>query len=116
MLGFYGDVFGWQELPTLTVDGKRLGDDGASLRPVRVPDCGRRADAPRTRSISGQSVASHVCAAALRDVRFGHKIRDDRVDVIDLEVEEYPGLRLHSFYVGFLLPMMIESQYWEWTA
>ena len=32
----------------------------------------------------------------------GFREPDARVDVIDLHVDEFPGLRLHSFYVGYL--------------
>jgi hypothetical protein len=41
---------------------------------------------------------------------------DDRVDLIDKKSEDQHGvLLLHSFYVRYLLPMMVEVQYFEWT-
>jgi hypothetical protein len=115
ILAFYGEVFGWQELPTLTEDRHRLvmmahrydqfvfliADD----EPMRAP----RLDH------FGQSVTSLDELVALRDRCVAYRDRDDRVDLIDVQVDEFPGLRLHAFYVGYLLPMMIETQYWEWT-
>ena len=41
---------------------------------------------------------------------------DDRIDIIDYEVEDHGVLKLHSFYVGYLLPMMVEVQYFEFAA
>ena len=38
---------------------------------------------------------------------------DDRVDVMDYEVEDFGVLNLRSFYVRYLLPLMVEVQYFE---
>ena len=41
---------------------------------------------------------------------------DDRVDLVEAEVEEFGDfLKLHNFYVRFLLPMMVEVQLYEWA-
>ena len=40
---------------------------------------------------------------------------DDRVDIIDHKAEVHgDALTLHSFYVAYLLPMMIEIQFFAW--
>ena len=42
-------------------------------------------------------------------------------DVIDIDdpadprVDDFGPAKIHAFYVRFLLPMMIEVQYWELT-
>ena len=41
---------------------------------------------------------------------------DDRIEIIDNEVEDHGVLKLHSFYVGYLLPMMVEVQYFEFAT
>jgi hypothetical protein len=38
---------------------------------------------------------------------------DDRVDLIDPAVEDHEVLLLHSFYMRFRLPLMVEVQYWQ---
>jgi hypothetical protein len=116
LVDFYGEVFGWQELPTETEDRTKLVlmahryDQFVFLiaedEPMRAP----RLDH------FGQSVATYDELVALRDRCVAYRERDDRVDLIDLHVDELPGLRLHAFYVGYLLPMMVETQYWEWTG
>jgi hypothetical protein len=41
------------------------------------------------------------------------KERDDRVDLIDKKTEDHGMLSITSMYVRYLLPMMVEIQYWE---
>jgi hypothetical protein len=33
------------------------------------------------------------------------------VEVIDKQTEQHPGVTLTSFYVGYLLPLMVEVQH-----
>ncbi len=40
---------------------------------------------------------------------------DDRVDVIGKKTADFEMLKLTSFYVGFLLPMMVEIQHYEYA-
>lgn len=110
---FYGQVFGWQELPTMTVDRKRLVLSAhtyeqfvflvAEDEPMRAP----RLDH------FGMSVGSldDLHAAHRRARTFGEQ--DPAVDLIDPEVDDHEVVKIHSFYVGYLLPMMVEVQYWE---
>ena len=42
--------------------------------------------------------------------------KDDRVDLIDRKVEDHGMLAITSFYVGFLLPMMVEVQWWDFKG
>jgi hypothetical protein len=38
------------------------------------------------------------------------------VDLIEAHVDDRPGvLQLHSFYVRYLLPMMLEVQFFDWA-
>ena len=43
------------------------------------------------------------------------KERDDRVEIVEHEVEDYGVLKLHNCYVRYLLPMMVEVQCYEWS-
>ena len=112
---FYGEVFGWQEFPTETVDGKKLVfgcydiDQFVFLIADDTPMTAPRLDH------FGQSVSTYEELEELRDRCLAYREKDDRVDLIDLHADTYPGLELHSFYVRYLLPMMVETQYWKWT-
>ena len=49
-----------------------------------------------------------------RAVAFRHQ--DSRVDLIDLHADEQGPITIHSIYVGFVLPMLCELQWWEFKA
>ena len=42
-----------------------------------------------------------------------YQTRDERVDVIDKSVDDHGMLTIASIYVGYLLPMMVEIQFWN---
>jgi hypothetical protein len=41
---------------------------------------------------------------------------DDRLDLIDLHVDDQKVVKIHSLYVQYILPLMCEFQYWEFAA
>ena len=110
---FYGAVFGWNELPTETVDGRKLvfgvhaieqfvfliADDSPMVAP-RLDHFGL--------SVSTEAELDDVLAKAK-----AYQARDNRVDVIDKQTEDHGMLAITSIYVGYLLPMMVEIQYWD---
>ena len=111
IVDFYSEVFGWQELPTETIDRKRLVmmaytiDQFVFLHADEPPMTGPRMDH------FGMGVASvdELDVFLARAKRYRDK--DDRVDIIDKQAEEHPGITLTSFYVRYLLPMMVEVQH-----
>jgi hypothetical protein len=115
LLDFWGGVFGFQELPTETEDRRKLVLSAYDFEqfvfliaeddPMRCP----RLDH------FGMSVGTldeletfHAKAKAYAD-------KDDRVDLIAQSVEDHGVVKIHNFYVRFLLPMMIEIQHFEWA-
>jgi len=115
LLAFYGEVFGWTEMPTLCEAGKRfvlrawdnesfvfLEADG---EPMRCPAMDH----------FGMSVGTPAELHALLDRARNYRERDPRVEIAEPGVEDFRVLRLHSFYVRYLLPMRIEVQCYEWA-
>jgi hypothetical protein len=110
---FYGEVFGWVELPTETVDRKKLvfGVHTIEQFVFLIAD-----DTPMTAprldhfglSVGTEAELDDVLAAAK-----AYRARDDRVDVIDKTTDDHGVLAIASIYVGYLLPMMVEIQYWD---
>ncbi len=116
LVAFYGDVFGFEEYPDLTRDRKQLvfrahsheqfmfliADD----EPMRAPRLDHW----------GLSVASLADFEEVARRAAAWKEREpDDVDLVPTEVEEFAGaLRLHSFYVGYRLPLMVETQHFEY--
>jgi hypothetical protein len=113
--GFYGDVFGWQEIPQMTEDNKRLVlsvhqvDQFVFLIADDEPMSGPRLD---HFGVSVDSV-DHLHSTLGKAKAFAQT--DDRVDLIDYEVEDHEVLKIHNFYVGFLLPLMVEVQHFEFA-
>jgi hypothetical protein len=112
---FYGDVFGFEEYEELTKDRAQLVlrahtheqfvflvSDDAPLRAPRMDHFG----------LSVSTVADfdevHRRAAAWKERE------PELVDLVEPTAEEFHGvLRLHSFYVGYRLPLMVETQHFE---
>jgi hypothetical protein len=115
IIGFWHDVLGFDEMPTMTVDRKRLilscvhWDQFIFLiaedDPLRCP----RMDH------FGFAVGTRDELVAARDRAVAFKEHDDRVDLIDLNVDDQGQIKIHSIYVGYVLPMLCELQYWEFT-
>ena len=110
---FYREVFGWEELPTLTEDRRRLVlqayryDQFVFLIADDPPMSCPRMDH------FGMSVASEDDLDEILARCQAYAARDARVDLVDKQVEDHQVLKVKSFYVRYLLPMMIEVQFFE---
>lgn len=113
IVDFYSTVFGWEELPTETVIGEKLVlsayrydqfifliADDPPMRCPRLDHFGMGVD-------TMEELDDFLARAK------AYKERDDRVDIIDKKTENHPGIDLTSFYVGFVLPMMVEVQHFD---
>ena len=110
---FYDEVFGFKELPTETEDRRKLvlsvhtyeqfvfliADD----QPMACPRLDHY----------GISVATEQELDDMLARARAYKERDDRVDLVERQVEDHGVLAITSFYVGYLLPMMVEVQWWD---
>jgi hypothetical protein len=113
---FWHEVFGFDELETMTLDRHRLilscvhwdqfifliADD----EPMRCP---------RTDHF-GFSVGSLPELQGLRERAVAYKQGDDRVDLVDLAVDDQEVVKIHSLYARYLLPMTCEVQWWEFPS
>jgi hypothetical protein len=115
---FYGDVFGFEEYPDLTTDRKQL-----VLRAhTHEQFVFLIADEPNMACARldhfGMSVATKDDFDELyRRASAWREREPEQVDLIDPAVDEYPGLlKLHNFYVRYRLPLMVETQHFEWLT
>jgi len=115
---FFGDVFGFYDIPMMTVDRKRqvfqvhnieqfvfliADDSGESMKAPRLDHFGL--------SVENESELDEILARARK-----WQERDDRVDIIDKKVDDHGMLAITSIYVKYLLPMMVEIQWWDWKG
>ncbi len=111
IVGFYSEVFGWQELPTETVDRERLILSAYSYDQFVFLIAGDEPmKAPRLDHF-GMGVGSEEELDTFYRRAIAYRDKDPRVDIIDKQTEQHPGLSITSFYVGYLLPLMVEVQY-----
>ncbi len=115
LLDFYGDVFGFTEMPTMTVDRELLvlrcySNEQfvyihASEEPMR---CG-------TMDHFGMSVATPGELDAMYERARKRREADAEVEVIERHTDDFKVVKLHNFYVRYRLPLMIEVQCFEWA-
>ena len=116
IVAFWEEVFGFTEMPTMSIDRKRLilscvhweqfifliADD----EPMVCP----RMDH------FGLSVGTLEELQGIQARAEAYRERDRRVDLIDLHMDDQGRIRIHSLYVRYLLPMMCEIQWWEFMS
>jgi len=118
LTAFYGDVFGFEEYPELTQDRQRLVFRAHSHEQfVFLIANEEPMTAPRLDHF-GMSVSSLAEFEEVARRAAAWKAREpDDVDLIEPTFEEYVGaLRLHSFYVRYRLPLMVETQHFEYLG
>ncbi len=112
---FWSEVFGFDEIEVMTEDRRRLilscvhwdqfifliADD----QPMQCP----RMDH------FGFSVGTLHELERVQERAAAYREHDDRVDLIDLHVDDQGVVKIHSLYVRYVLPMMCEVQWWEFT-
>jgi len=116
ILRFWDDVFGFAEMPTMTVDRKRLilscvhWDQFIFLiaeeDPMRCP----RMDH------FGLAVGSLEELQGIQERAEAFRRTDARLDLIDLHMDDQQVVKIHSLYLQYILPLMCEFQYWEFAA
>lgn len=113
---FWHAVLGFDPMPTMTIDRRRLilscvhwdqfifliADDD----PMQCP----RMDH------FGLSVGSLEELQGVQERAEAFRTEDDRVDLIDLHMDDQGQIKIHSLYVKYLLPMMCELQWWEYVS
>ena len=115
LLSFYGEVFGWSEMPTMTRDGElfvlRVHSNEqfvylhASETPLTCPPGDH----------FGLSVSTPQELDACVERARKYQERDDRVEISERLDQDFKVVRLHSVYLRYLLPMRIELQCYEWA-
>jgi len=115
IVDFYSRVFGFQHYDMMDEDGQRLvmGAYSAEQFLFLLAD-ERPMTCPRLDHF-GMSVASEAELDDLLARCRAYQRLDDRVEIIDKQTEDFGAIKLVSFYARFLLPMMIEVQYFHYA-
>jgi hypothetical protein len=113
LLHFYDEVFGFKELPTETVDRKTLVLSAYTYEQFVFLIADDQPMACPRLDHFGMSVATEAELDEMLERAKAFRERDDRVDIVDRSVTDHGMLAITSFYVGYLLPMMVEVQWWD---
>jgi len=113
IVNFYREVFGWEEVPQMTEDRERL-----VLTAYRFGQfVFLIADDPPMSGPRMDHFGMEVDTMEELDDMLGraraYAEKDERVDLVEKSAESYGPLTITSFYVGYLLPMMIEVQHFQ---
>ncbi len=113
---FYGDVFGWQEYDILTEDRHRLvlrvhSDEQFVFLIADDPPMSCAGLDHFGLSVGAEQELDEILARAK-----AWQARDDRVEIVDKTVDDHGMLAITSIYVRYLLPMMIEIQWWDYKG
>ena len=113
---FLTEVFGFYDLPMLTEDKHRqvfqvhnieqfvfLIADDPPMTCARLDHFGL--------SVGAEAELDEILARARK-----WKERDDRVEIIDKKTDDHGMLAITSIYIRYLLPMMIEIQWWDFKG
>ena len=110
---FFDEVLGFQEMAVMTEDRHRLilscvhWDQFIFLinedDPMRCPRMDHY----------GFAVYSLDDLKGIQERAEAFRKTDDRMELIDLHVDDQKVVKIHSLYVRYILPMTIEFQYWE---
>jgi hypothetical protein len=114
---FYADVFGFYDLPMLTLDRKRQVFQVHNIEQfvfLIAEDDGTKMECPRLDhfglSVGAEEELDEILAKARE-----WQARDDRVEIIDKKTDDHGMVAITSIYIKYMLPMMVEIQWWSFS-
>jgi len=115
LLSYWGDVMGFEEMPTMTVDNKRLVLSCVHWEQFMFLIAEDEPMACPPMDHFGFSVGSLEDLMAARDRAAAFGERDPRARLIDYHMDDQGPIKIHSIYLGYILPLMCELQWWEFV-
>ena len=114
LLDFYENVFGWRAIDLMAIDGERVVLHLHQLTHFLYLVGGDRPTAALPGDHFGIEVYERETLDAIVARAEAFKAeRDPAVELTPTVVEDFGTIRLHNVYVRYLLPLMIEVQYYE---
>ncbi len=115
LLRFYGEVFGWTGMPGMDRDRELLvlrchsNEQFVYIHASQTPmRCG-------TMEHFGMSVSAPDQLDAIYERAVKFREADAEVEILERKLDDFKAVKLHSFYVRYRLPVMIEVQCFEWA-
>jgi hypothetical protein len=115
IIEFGEKVFGWEELPQMTEDRKRLVLQAYTYGQFVFLIADKNPMVAPRMDHFGMQVSSYDELQDYRDRAKAWADEHPSAVFVDMYHEDYGALKIHAFYVRDLLPMMIEVQYFEFV-
>lgn len=113
---YFDAVLGFEELPTMTIDGKRLVLSCVHWDQFLFLMADDRGMSCPPGDHFGFAVGSLDELTAARDRALAFAGSDPRLELDDLQADDQGPVRIHSIYLSYLLPMRCELQWWEFLT
>ena len=114
LLEFYERVFGWRSIDVMQIEGERV---VLHLHQVThflylvggdVPLC-----APSGDHFGIEVYERETLDAIVNRAKAFRAEHDPAVEIVDITTEDYGPIRIHNAYLRYLLPLMVEVQFYE---
>jgi hypothetical protein len=113
---FYEEVFGFTEHESMTEDGQRLVFQVHEVNQFMFLYGSREAmQCPRMDHWGIQVDTEEELDEILRRAK-AFQEKDPRVHIVDKHTDDYTNLAITATYIGYLLPMTIEIQWWQYKG
>jgi hypothetical protein len=114
ILDFYGEVFGWQELPTETIDRQRLVMMAYEFGQFVFIEADENPMTATTVDHYGMAVSTLEELEDFYAKAKAYSEHDERTVLEERMLDDFGMLELHAFYVKHILPLKVEVQYFNW--
>lgn len=116
ILDFYGDVFGWEEMPQLTEPGRLLVLKVHTFSQFVYLHAQKDPSTPHRRDHIGLEVATQEEFDRCLGRAQAWAEKGPETEIIGPQEESWGPVRLKSFYVRHRLPLMTEIQLFDWSG
>jgi hypothetical protein len=114
MLEFYEQVFGWRSIDLMQVEGQRIVLHLHQLTHFLYLVGGEvPLSAPPGDHFGIEVYERETLDAIVERAKAFRAERDPAVEIVDVTIENYGSIRIHNAYLRYLLPLMVEVQFYE---
>jgi hypothetical protein len=114
LLDFYERVFGWRAIDVMRIEGERVVLHLYQLTHFLYLVGGDTPVSVGAGDHFGIEVYEREALTRIVDRARAFKAeRDPAVEIVDPATEDYGTIRIHNAYIRYLLPLMVEVQYYE---
>ena len=113
MLEFYETVFGWRSIDLMQIEGERIVLHLHQVTHFLFLVGGDRPLSAPAGDHFGIEVFERAALDAIVERARAFQANDPAVEIVDPVIEEYGPIRIHNTYLRYLLPLMVEVQFYE---